>query len=74
MGKKTSSPGVDIVPVRHVGRGLTPASLTARARISRDLSRRLPYYLTIEEVHQLIDATDNERDRLFLRVLWETGV
>ena len=76
MGKKISSPGVDIVPVRHVGRGLTPASLTARARarISRDLSRRLPYYLTPDETHLLIDAADNERDHLFLRILWETGL
>ncbi len=46
----------------------------ARAHVSRHLSRRLPYYLTPEEAHQLIDASDNERDRLFLRFLWETGV
>lgn len=37
------------------------------------MSRRLPYYLTPEEAHQLIDAAENERDRLFLRLLWETG-
>ncbi len=76
MGKKSPSPGVEIVPFRHMGRGRSPASLAAqvRARVSRQLSRRLPYYLTVEEAHQLIDATDNERDRLFLRVLWETGV
>jgi len=30
--------------------------------------------LTPEEAHQLIDAADNQRDRLFLRLLWETGV
>jgi len=46
----------------------------AKARVSRHLSRRLPYYLTPEEAHQLIDAAGNERDRLFLRLLWETGV
>lgn len=42
--------------------------------MSRHLSRRLPYYLTPEEVHQLIEATENERDHLFFRMLWETGV
>ena len=46
----------------------------ARAQVSRHLSRRLPYYLTSQEAHQLIDAADNERDRLLLRLLWETGV
>lgn len=46
----------------------------ARAQVSRHISRRLPYYLTPEEAHRLIDAAENERDRLFLRVLWETGV
>ena len=48
-------------------------SALAQAHISRQLSRRLPYYLTLEEVHLLIDATENERDSLFLRLLWETG-
>jgi len=42
--------------------------------VSRQLSRRLPYYLTPEEAHELIEATGNERDRLLLRLLWETGV
>ena len=32
------------------------------------------YYLTPEEAHQLVDAAENERDHLFLRLLWETGV
>ncbi len=45
----------------------------ARAQISRQLSRRLPYYLTPEEAHQIIEAAANERDHLFLRLLWETG-
>ena len=45
----------------------------ARAHMSRHISRRLPYYLTPDEAHQLIDAADNERNRLFLRTLWETG-
>ena len=46
----------------------------ARARVSRQLSRKLPYYLTPEEAHALIEAGENERDQLFLRLLWETGV
>ena len=46
--------------------------ILAKAQVSRHLSRPLPYYLTPAEVHQLIDAADNERDRLLLRVLWET--
>ena len=52
-----------------------PSPVTmARAHLSRHLSRRLPYYLTPDEVHQLIDSAGNERDRLLLRVLWEAGV
>jgi len=47
---------------------------TAKGLVSQQLSRRLPYYLTPEEVHKLIDIVENERDRLFLRLLWETGV
>ena len=46
----------------------------ARAHVSRQLSRSPPYYLTPDEAHALIDAAENERDRLFLRLLWETGV
>ena len=50
------------------------ASLTlVRSQVSRHLSRRLPYYLTPEEAHRLITATENSRDHLFLRLLWETG-
>ena len=45
----------------------------AKAQVSQHLSHRLPYYITPEEAHQLIDAADNGRDRLFLRLLWETG-
>ena len=45
----------------------------SRALVSRGLNRKLPFYLTVEEVHKLIDATENERDRLLLRLLWETG-
>ena len=52
-----------------------PSSIAlAKSQISHHLSRRLPYYLTPEEAHRLIDAAENERDRLFLRLLWETGV
>jgi len=46
----------------------------ARAQVSQHLSRRLPYYLTPHEVHLLIEAAVNERDRLMMRLLWETGV
>ncbi len=46
----------------------------ARAHVSQHLSRRLPYYLTPDEAHRLIDATQKDRDHLFLRVLWETGI
>ena len=46
----------------------------ARSHVSKHLSRRLPYYLTPEEAHQLIDAAKNERDHMLLRMLWETGV
>ena len=45
----------------------------AKARVSQHLSRALPYYLTPDEARKLITVTGNERDRLFLRVLWETG-
>ena len=54
---------------------MTTSSLAlARAQVSHQLSRRLPYYLAPQEAHQLIDAIKNERDRLFIRLLWETGV
>ncbi len=46
----------------------------ARAQRSRQVSRRLPYYLTPEEAHLLIEAVDEGRDHLFLRILWETGL
>ena len=46
----------------------------SRALASRRLSKRLPYYLTPDEAHALIDATRTERDRLLLRLLWEAGV
>lgn len=52
----------------------TSGTVLARAQVSRQLSRRLPYYLTPKEAHQIIEATVNERDQLFLRLLWETGV
>ena len=46
----------------------------ARVQRSRQVSRHLPYYLTPEEAHLLIEAVDEGRDHLFLRILWETGV
>ncbi len=62
--------------VRHMGGSSksAPHLALARAQVSKHLSQRLPYYLTPEEAHQLIDAPQNHRDRLFLRLLWETGV
>ena len=56
----------------------TPGQLTrvlvlAKSQVSRNLSRHLPYYLTPEEARQLIDAANNERNQLFLRLFWETG-
>ena len=59
---------------RSLARRSGPMITLARAHVSRHLSRRLPYYLTWEEAHQLIDAAQDERDRLLLRLLWETGV
>jgi integrase len=46
----------------------------AKAQVSKHLSRRLPYYLTPQEAHALMEAVDNERDRLLLKLLWETGL
>ena len=51
----------------------TPQIALARRRVSRNLSRRLPYYLTPEEAHRISSAAENARDHLFLRLLWETG-
>lgn len=45
----------------------------ARAQVSRNLSRPLPYYLTPNEVHSLIGVTRDHRDCLLLTLLWETG-
>jgi integrase len=47
---------------------LVPRSVGAIAR------RDLPKYLTCGQVVELIEAADRPRDRLLLRVLWETGV
>ena len=44
-----------------------PTIALAKAQVSRHLSRRLPYYLIPGEAHQLINAAENERDRLFLK-------
>ena len=45
----------------------------ARGQLSKHLGRHLPYYLTPDEVHKLIDVAESDRDQLFLRTLWETG-
>ncbi len=51
----------------------------ANAQVSSHLSRRPPYYMTRahmtpEEAHKLIDEAENDRDRLLLRLLWQTEV
>ena len=52
-----------------------PSSLVHQAtgRLSKHLSRALPYYLTPDEAHKLIDIAESDRDQLFLTTLWETG-
>ena len=67
--KKSSSPSGSQRQRHGPATQFTPT----RIHISQHLSRRLPYYLTPEEAHKLIEAADNERDGLFLRLLWETG-
>ena len=39
----------------------------------QSLSRSLPYYVTPDEVHPVIDPCQNQRDCLLVRVLWGTG-
>ena len=45
----------------------------SKSLMSRQVSRRLPYYLTLDEIHELINAAKCERDALFFRFLSETG-
>ena len=75
MERKTSIAKSTITAAVGTATRPRPASRTAqaRARVSRNLSRRLPYYLTPQEAHSLISAAENPRDHLFLRLLWETG-
>ena len=63
-------------PCRNQRRRLrsNSALALAKSQVSKHLSRRLPYYLIPEEAHQIIDAAANNRDHLFFRLLWETGV
>jgi integrase len=53
-------------------------SSSALALVPRSLSRvargELPKYLTRDEVQALLGACERPRDRLLLRVLWETGL
>lgn len=53
-------------------RAIVPADPTAAALMRLD-SRALPQYLTREQVLQLVAATRTDRDRLFVRVAFETG-
>lgn len=56
MGKRQTS-----LPVIPRARSKAPSAIArARVQVSKHLSRRLPYYLTPEEAHRLIDATDTE--------------
>lgn len=42
--------------------------------MTRTASRqRLPVYPTYTEVHRLLDACENERDRMLISLLWHTG-
>ena len=65
--------GAAQVPVEAKALAKRPPMAIARSYVSRHLSH-LPYYLTPDEVYRLIEAADTERDRLLMRVLWETGV
>lgn len=51
---------------------------SALALVPRSISRvaraELPKYLTRDEVQSLLGACERPRDRLLLRVLWETGL
>ncbi len=38
------------------------------------LGRELPKYFTAEEVHHILAATENERDKLMLNLMWQTGL
>jgi len=58
----------------HESIGGSSSIALALSRVSRHLSRRLPYYLTPEEVHAISAAMKNDRDRLLVRILWETGL
>jgi len=53
-------------------------SSSALALVPRSISRvaraELPKYLTRDEVQQLLAACARPRDRILLRVLWETGL
>ena len=53
-------------------------SSSALALVPRSISRvaraELPKYLTRDEVQALLGACERPRDRLLLRILWETGL
>jgi site-specific recombinase XerD len=40
---------------------------------NRKFARKLPRFLTVEEVEKLIDATDTPRDRALIEVMYSTG-
>ena len=76
METKKPNPKGSVTPsTRAVAKPRATSEIAlARARVSRNLSRRLPYYLTPAEAHRMISVVENNaRDHLFLRVLWETG-
>ena len=74
-GKNPDPQSAIVTSVGGIARPRPPGQIAlARAQASRQLSRKLPYYLTPEEAHRIISASKNTRNRLFLRLLWETGV
>ena len=75
MEGKTPDPQSTIkASVGGDGRPRPPSRIAlVRAQVTRQLSRKLPYYLTPEEAHRIISASINARDHLLLRLLWETG-
>ncbi|MEM3265030.1 MAG: tyrosine-type recombinase/integrase [Thermoplasmata archaeon] len=41
--------------------------------LSTNLKKDLPPHITLQQVIQLVDKTKNDRDRLLIHLLWETG-
>lgn len=63
----TDDTGLAKVPAKTRVLAMRSPIAVARSHVSGHLSQRLPYYLTPDEVHRLIEAAENERDRLLMR-------